>query len=99
MMVLSILVVLQLMSDALTRTLEGKMKYYYFQKYNYGTEDDFAAFIQNYTIKDMEELSPELVEWFNKTYEVMNWLMYVIIILAVAIFGTIMVKRVLKELR
>ena len=96
MMVLSILLVLQLIGIIFTGKLEKLARVKYTEKYGYISEDDFKHFFNNLTFKDIENLG--LDTWYEKTNPVVDILMYVTIIIVVAFFGTIMVKRVLKEL-
>ena len=98
-MVMSILVVLELMSLFVDKKLSDKLRICYFENYANASEADFKEFMSRLSFKDVSELSASTAEWYENIVWVMNGMMYVVIILAVVIFGTIMIKRVSKELR
>ena len=96
MMVLSILLVLELVSWYISSKLEKLVMDSYTSKYGSISEEELHNYINNMTFKEIENLG--LGEWYESTNSFFTWVIYAIVIAAGVIFGTILVKRLLREL-
>ena len=98
MMVLCILLVMALIETVLDKKLLNMVSDAYAEKYGVAPPETLSELYSHITYKDLIDLSPEIAEWYDRNIYFANISIYVIIIVGVIVFGTIMIKRVAKEL-